>query len=87
MQSREHTGSANYTQRSSAKAALFDYENSRNPSLVIEGLSADIGVFWIGGVWRSTQISWRSKLLEDLFRFATELASRSAPSSYRFIVL
>ena len=44
MQSREHTGSANYTQRSSAKAALFDYENSRNPSLVIEGLSADIGV-------------------------------------------
>ena len=23
------------------------------------------GVFWIGGLWRSTQISWRSKLLED----------------------
>ena len=44
-------------------------------------------VFWIGGVWRSTQISWRSKLLEEyLFRFVTELASRSATSSYRFIV-
>ena len=38
------------------------------------------GVFWIGGVWRSTQISWRSKLLEGLVRVATELASTSAPS-------
>ncbi len=36
--------------------------------VLVSGLLGHGGVFWIGGVWRSTQTSWRSEFLGGRFK-------------------